>query len=275
MQRSGKQIEEQYRVEIELADRLRQASRDERRGLYSKVYDELYTRVPHHPGVARQQQPSVLEARVREQIRPIRPYLTPQTIFLEIGAGDCRLALALTSMVSRVLVVEVSNEKALKRLQVPANFESVLSDGVDFNVPYAGEITVAYSNQVIEHLHPEDAAGHMRDVHRALAPGGVFVCRTPHLFVGPSDVSKHFDRVPRGMHLKEYTVLELVDLMRDAGFRSVKKQVAIGAHVLNVPTAPCVAIEGMVAPLPYLPRRILSRALPLRPILSLCLVARK
>ena len=48
--RSAENIRQHYIIERELADRLRHASREERRaGLYAAVYNELFRRVPDHP----------------------------------------------------------------------------------------------------------------------------------------------------------------------------------------------------------------------------------
>jgi tetratricopeptide (TPR) repeat protein len=46
--RPPEQIREQYDVERELADRLRAASREERKQLYTELYEELFRRIPHH-----------------------------------------------------------------------------------------------------------------------------------------------------------------------------------------------------------------------------------
>ena len=46
-------IEYHYRVELELAGRLRNAPRAERLGLYGPLYDELFRRVPNHPQLTR------------------------------------------------------------------------------------------------------------------------------------------------------------------------------------------------------------------------------
>ena len=46
-------LRQHYEVERELSDRLRHATREERRSLYGQVYDELYQRVPHHPQLTR------------------------------------------------------------------------------------------------------------------------------------------------------------------------------------------------------------------------------
>ena len=47
--RTFEQIREHYEIEKELAARLRSASKEERRNLYTAVYDELMQRVPQHP----------------------------------------------------------------------------------------------------------------------------------------------------------------------------------------------------------------------------------
>ena len=47
--RTREELRQHYDVERELADRLRTASKDERRTLYAEVYDELFKRVPLHP----------------------------------------------------------------------------------------------------------------------------------------------------------------------------------------------------------------------------------
>jgi hypothetical protein len=60
---------EQYLVEKDLAMMLRSATKAERGKLYSSTYDEL----------------------ISPQIAQLRPRLTPQTTYLEVGAGDCAL----------------------------------------------------------------------------------------------------------------------------------------------------------------------------------------
>jgi hypothetical protein len=109
--RTTRELFDQYQVEVELADRLRASTKEERRlGVYSQAYNELYSRVPNHPGLTRQRTdtriPSLvakkwtrsmyayieLQARIAEQRRSIHRYITPSATFLEVGAGDCQLA---------------------------------------------------------------------------------------------------------------------------------------------------------------------------------------
>ena len=85
-----------------------------------------------------------------------------------------------------------------------------------------GSVDVAYSNQLMEHLHPDDAQAQLADIHRALGPGGCYVCVTPRPAPpAPGDVSMYFDEVARGFHLREYTVGELRAMFRRVGFRRI------------------------------------------------------
>jgi hypothetical protein len=62
MPQTAEQLREHYEVERELADRLRRASKEERRALYGVVYAERSARIPHHPLVSAAADP---EARAR------------------------------------------------------------------------------------------------------------------------------------------------------------------------------------------------------------------
>jgi predicted SAM-dependent methyltransferase len=52
-----------------------------------------------------------------------------------------------------------------------SNLNVIVTDGLSLPIPPA-TVTVAYSNQVFEHLHPDDGLDHLRQVHGALQPGG-------------------------------------------------------------------------------------------------------
>src|SRR3712207_8321428 len=63
--------------------------------------------------------------------------------------------------------------------------------------------TTLFRSQLMEHLHPEDAAEQLANIARALAPGGVYVCVTPNRLYGPSDISMYFDDVRSEEHTSE------------------------------------------------------------------------
>ena len=192
-----------YEIERELADRLRRAAPAERKALYSRVYDELFSRVPDHPQNTWKNEPALQAARTARQARFLDRFLTADSVYLEVGPGDCHLALTIAQRVSRVYAVDVS-ELIAQNGELPANFKLIISDGVSIDVP-PGTVRVAYSNQLMEHLHPDDALEQLGEIYRALGPGGVYVCITPHRFSGPHDISRFFDAEARGFHLKEYS----------------------------------------------------------------------
>jgi SAM-dependent methyltransferase len=219
-------LREQYEVEKELAARLKAASKAERRGLYSRVYDELFRRLGDHPQLEHAADPEARRHEVALQAQLLEPYLSRDVSFLEVGAGDCALALDIAGRVRQVTAVDASSE-ITQGTGTPANFRMVLADGPPLPLD-DGAIDLAYSCHFIEHLHPEDALDHARDVRRVLSAGGRYVCVTPNRLLGPHDVSKHFDAVATGLHLCEYTFGDLARLLRRAGFRSVRALAGIG-----------------------------------------------
>ena len=147
-------------------------------------------------------------------------------MFLELGAGDCSLSAAVAPAARKVYAVEVS-EDMTGYLDLPGNVEVVIPDGTSVPVP-AGTVDVAYSNSLMEHLHPDDAEEQLANVFEALAPGGAYLCVTQDGLSGPHDVSSHFDRVATGFHLREYTVHELAALFRAVGFSRL--DIYLGGH---------------------------------------------
>jgi SAM-dependent methyltransferase len=250
-------LRQHYEVEKELADRLRHATREQRRSLYGLVYDELYQRVPQHPQLTRKASPELSRAGLVPQLRLLRRYLRPETVVLEIGPGDCALSFALAEQVRQVYGLDVS-ETITQRVSLPSNFKLILSDGTSVPLP-PDSVDVAYSNQLMEHLHPDDALEQLEGIWRALRPGGVYVCVTPNRLSGPHDISAHFDSVATGFHLKEYTVAELSRLFRRVGFRKVQTLLGRQGVCIPAPVAPVVAGEAILGLLPPRPRRALGR----------------
>jgi len=255
--RNPDQLREHYEVEKELANRLRLAPSDERRELYRSVYDELFRRVPTHPQVTRRDaDPAVAAASVAAQVEILAPLLRPTSTFLEVGAGDCALSAAIAPRVGKVYAVDVS-EEVTRGVTLPAS------------------VDVVYSNQLMEHLHPDDALEQIRNIYDCLRPGGAYVCITPHRLTGPHDISAYFDDTPSGFHLKEYTISELVSLFGRVGFSSVK--VLVGARGRFVQMRPWLAqsLEALLGRLPVRVRRYLAQRLHLNVVLGIRVLARK
>jgi SAM-dependent methyltransferase len=255
--RSPALLRQHYEVERELADRLRNATREQRRGLYGPVYDELYQRVPHHPQLVRKTSPERTQQALGPQLRILKPYLRPETRFLEIGPGDCALSVAIAPRVRQVYGLDVS-EEITHALDLPSNFKLILSDGTSVPLP-PDSVDVAYSNQLMEHLHPDDALEQLAGICRALAPGGVYICITPNRLNGPHDISRYFDPVATGFHLKEYTVTELSDLFKSVGFSKVQVLLGRRGACVPAPAGPVKAGEAALNMLPLAARKVVGR----------------
>ncbi|HEX8615941.1 MAG TPA: methyltransferase domain-containing protein [Thermoanaerobaculia bacterium] len=255
--RSIEQLRQQYDVERELARRLHEAS--ETRGMYSAVYDELLRRVPHHPAVAQKTDAATQAAVVALQLRLLEPFLAARPRYLEVGSGDCALAIELSRRLPRVIAIEAGSE-ILSGIDAAANVEIVVSDTPPYPLPDAS-VDLAFSSHVIEHLTPRDAMLHLRDIRRLLAPGGRYVCVTPNRLWGPHDVSRYFSDVPQGLHLREYTHNALLRLLRRAGFRRARVVARLGELDSLRSHLATRVVEGVLAVAPAAIRRRALEAL--------------
>lgn len=271
--RSAQRLRAHYDIERELADRLRDAPAPERRRLYATLYDELFRRVPDHPQLTAHGTAPAREHEVDAQMHLLGRFLTPRTTLVEIGPGDCALSFRACATAREVIGVDVSAE-ITRRDDLPRNFQLRLSDGVSVPVP-AGSADVVYSHQLMEHLHPDDAAEQLRAIVAALAPGGVYVCVTPSRLSGPHDISRHFDAQARGLHLREYTATELMALFARAGFAQTRVWITLRGRCLPVPGAWVRSLEQRLEQASPVRRRRLLERPPYRWFSTLQIVAHK
>lgn len=262
-----------YNVETALADRLRSATSEQRRRLYREVYDEAYRTIPNHP--TRRDDPGARARHVAGLLALLRPYLRPDADFVEIGPGHgCALSLEVCRHVRHVTAIDVSDE--ISRVESrPPNFEHVIYDGIDIGRP-PESADVVFSNQVLEHLHPDDAVQQVGQIHRALRPGGVFLFTVPNRLSGPGDISKYFDtHAATGFHLREYTHWELRRILKAAGFRRVGAIVGMNETYFRFPL---LALESLERSLDALPRPVngaIARRRPFSTVLRIKMVAFK
>jgi SAM-dependent methyltransferase len=259
------QIKEHYELEKSLASRLLNSTKQERQHLYTALYDELFTKISFHPQLSVKADPSAAAWIVAQRMQLIESFLNPDLIFMEIGPGDCTLSLEIAKHVKKVYALDVSNE-ITKNLTMPANFELIISDGCSVPLP-DNSVDVAYSHQLMEHLHPDDAIEQLQAICRALVAGGTYICITPNKLSGPHDISQHFDEVATGFHLKEYLLSELYQLFRAAGFSKVSLYKSYQTTHLQIPLFSItiwlfMAIESVLKVLPFPLRRKIA-SLPL------------
>ena len=201
-------------------------------------------------------------------------FLGPESNFMDIGPGDCALSFAVSEQVRMVFAIDVSKE-ITKTTDTPANFRLLITDGTSIPVPN-DSIHVAYSNQLMEHLHPDDALDQLKNIWRALAPGGCYICITPNKITGPHDISRGFDLEATGFHLKEYTALELSKLFDRVGFKKKKLFfVSVRGHHLRCPIFLIFTLEKSLLMLPETARSFLLKSRLLNRLLAIHIVGKK
>ncbi len=274
-ERPEHEIREHYAVEVLLADQLRASSKEARvsGNLYSILYEELYRKVPHHQQLTRKASAEGTAKSLEWQYRMVGRFLRPQTRFLEVGPGDCALSIKVAAMVEQVYAVDIS-ATITSHASVPSNFKLVLSDGCDVPLPEKC-IDIAYSNQLMEHLHPDDAREQLQNIYKTLKPEGRYICITPNKVNGPWDVSYCCDQEARGFHLKEYSIRELVQLFREVGFRQLSAYAGARGYYVRFPIFLIIALEDLLSLLPFRIRSGIGRCLLFRAMMGIRMVGMK
>lgn len=267
-----------YETEKRLAQVLRASDKPDRARLYTELYDEYSRTCPDRKIMAIADNPALASILADQELRTMQRYLQPGMTFLEIGPGAGNLTKKVAERVGQCLAVDVSTEVA-KKTEFPENVRYLISDGS--SIPTESEsVDFAYSNQLMEHLHPDDARDQLEEIHRVLKPGGKYLCITPNGLTGPHDISKFFDEVATGFHLKEYTLRQLNQLMKDSGFKTVRRaMMARGVDLGEASIAPFMVYESLIDTLsrnaPTLLRRALRRNYLTRGLLQAAVVAHK
>lgn len=266
-----------YELEVRLANQLRAADREERKRLFPLVYDELHAKVPYllylNDDSTTEFGPGHRNYRVYTFLSR---FLTPKSTYLEIGPGGCELVRALAPHVDTAYAVDVSEAAMLSGGPLPENVHAVVSDGTSVPVP-ENSVDLAWSANLIEHLHPDDAEEQLVNVFRALKPGGQYICMTPSRINGPHDVSSFMGhKTAVGFHLKEYSYRDIVPLFRSIGFTNLRGYVDLrGKVVFWLPGSVLIAIERVIEALPEAIRKRLLGLLPLKALLLVRVSGRK
>jgi SAM-dependent methyltransferase len=268
-------LHDQCVFETRIATILRAASRTERTKLYSELYDAYAEAFPESvPGAT-----DKADRNIDFELAFAKRFVSADAVVAEVGPGRCAFAISLARYCNRVYGVDVVDQSP--RGSLPANFELVLTDGIHIPLPDQS-VDVVVSNQMIEHLHPEDAADQVKDSLRVLRTGGCYLCITPNRLNGPHDTSARFDDlscpivdgsyVANGLHLKEYTNSELSQLFLEAGFRTCRHFVGARGIYVRVPLQLMGWCEHWVRRIPV---QLRKRSRLLRVLLGVRIVASK
>jgi SAM-dependent methyltransferase len=203
----------------------------------------------------------------------------PKRIY-EIGSGKGRMISYLASLGYECRATEITRERGEKHVSAFPSLTWAISDGVHLDkFEQVNSYDVVVSDQVIEHLHPEDVVDHFKGVRKILKNKGRYIFAMPHKFFGPWDVSRIFKKSkPKGMHLKEYTVYETVKALRSAGFvrvglaRSLDRSIRYG---ITDDVAWLSLLERVLSPVPKRIRDKMCEKKSVFPIQYIHLIAEK
>lgn len=257
--RTFEQIRNHYEVEKTIAERLKKATREERKVIYQNMYDELFEKVPNHPRLSKRENSEMTAIANKTIFKLVSKFIDKSKIFVEFAPGDCRFAMFMCNYVEIVYGVDISDQKGEVE-DIPTNFNLVVYDGysLDLQGNYAD---VVFSNQFIEHLHPEDTEFHFKLVGKILKPGGKYIFQTPHKFTGPHDISRLFSIEPEGFHLKEWTYLELAKIIKQEKFLSYSGYFYLKGFYVRLPFFYFVVAEYFCNLFPYQARKVLAKYL--------------
>jgi 2-polyprenyl-3-methyl-5-hydroxy-6-metoxy-1,4-benzoquinol methylase len=145
----------------------------------------------------------------------------PPKRILEVGSGRGETIAGLAERGHVCTAAEITRERGERYATTTERLSWTTCDGVHlerFEEPNTYDVVL--SDELLEHLPPDDVLDHFKGVFAVLKNGGRYIFCTPHEASGPCDVSRVFGcEEPLGMHLKEYTYRELARLCAQAGFR--------------------------------------------------------
>jgi 2-polyprenyl-3-methyl-5-hydroxy-6-metoxy-1,4-benzoquinol methylase len=164
----------------------------------------------------------------------------------EVGSGNGDLITFLARKGRRCVGSEPSVEPEGKYAPEANSLEWHRANGVDLERSEPGaSYDVVISNQVVEHMHPNDLETHSRSVLAILKPGGRYILATPHVYLGPADLSQVFGlKQAVCHHLKEYRYWELARVLTQAGFVRLEAFYVVPKPIRKLLGAPGLVWSG-------------------------------
>lgn len=208
----------QFELERCLRQRILASSRSGRQVAVASAYAELFDRFPDHSAFRPTEEDRVRKGRLGAGM--VAPLSAPGDKVLEVGCGAGDVLAALAEFGRSCVGLEASQHMIRLAGQRP-KLTIVFGTADELGFP-DDSFDLVFSQEVLEHLHPDDVPGHFCEAFRVLRPGGVLAVETPNVHTGPQDISRGFVPQAEGLHLKEWSVAELVEQFRRAGFARIR-----------------------------------------------------
>ena len=254
--RTKEQLRNHYEVESALAAKIMNAKTpEERKEIYKTMYDELFDKVPDHPRLTQRSSPELTEFNIRVKATLVDRFLSPDLVFAEMAPGDCKFVYYVARQVKEAYGVDISDQRKQEDVKAqPANFQFATFDGYSLDLP-ENSIDIFFSDQLIEHIHPDETENHFRMVYSSIKPGGKYIFRIPHRLSGPHDISKYFTDTPTGFHLNEPTYREMAAMLKKTGFSGFRCYWNAKTTAFRLPYFYFSSIEWFAEKLPHKIRR--------------------
>jgi SAM-dependent methyltransferase len=215
------EVKAQALLEGELTDRLLLSTPDNRWSEFSAAYGRLFSELPWRQSAG--------DGQDLRDFQCWSALVGRNKTLLEIGSGGGQLIRSLAARGHSCFASEVTPERGEKFVPPEDGVTWVRMDGVHLT-RFVDEsaFDVILSDQVFEHLHPDDQLDHMREARKALRDGGRYILRAPHRAAGPRDLSEVFGLDEAVfLHLCEPDYGMMRDLCRRAGFRRTSAVLAV------------------------------------------------
>jgi len=157
-------------------------------------------------------------------VRLFRKELEGKSI-LDVGCGEGYFLESITKKINhkKLVGIDVSIPPLSKH---HPDIKFISANIVRFNIN--DQFDVVFSDQVLEHIAPDDLIYHLSSINSALKSNGLFIIIMPNRLFGPSDVTRIIDfsytgkTNAQGTHLNESTYGELIPLLKQHGFQNFR-----------------------------------------------------
>jgi SAM-dependent methyltransferase len=258
-----------FQFEKNARQRLLSTTRDNRKQVFEEVYGSFYEQFGEDVASESEEK---LSHKLKWQSLLFSPLVSAGAKVLELGCGKAALLKKLAKSGITCVGIDAHVRDPSENTD---NLCFIQGDIVDLDVGIDTRFDLIYSDQVIEHLHPEDVSLHFQNVKKLLKENGRYAFSLPSSLIGPGDVSAHFGcKTAEGLHLKEWRYNELWPVLKNAGYTNVKSllinpRLTGGMHIYT-PIQFKILLENFFSTLPKFIRKAAGKVF----MLSIYLIAK-